>query len=164
MKLYREHGINPAAAMGGCLLSLCQMPIFMGLYYALQESVFFRLEPVFGSAWIPNLAAPDMLAWWSESIPFISEPEDLGGMIYLGPYFNLLPVIAVVAHDVLAVENAAKVGGPADPDAAEDDEDHDDPHAVFLLQVGGGPCDLLHLFECLGDDRKEAAAKKGNTP
>lgn len=95
MKLYREHGINPAAAMGGCILLLCQMPIFMGLYYALQESIFFRLEPVFGSAWIPNLAAPDMLLWWSESIPFISEPEDLGGMIYLGPYFNLLPVIAV---------------------------------------------------------------------
>lgn len=95
MKLYREHGINPAAAMGGCVLLLFQMPIFMGLYYALQESVFFRLEPVFGSAWIPNLAAPDMLLWWTENIPFISEPEDLGGMIYLGPYFNLLPVVAV---------------------------------------------------------------------
>jgi YidC/Oxa1 family membrane protein insertase len=95
MKLYREHGINPAAAMGGCFLLLAQMPIFMGLYYALQESVFFRLESVFGDWWIPNLAAPDMLFWWTESIPFISHPEDLGGMVYLGPYFNLLPVIAV---------------------------------------------------------------------
>ncbi len=95
MKLYREHGINPAAAMGGCLLLLCQMPIFMGLYYALQESVFFRLESVFDSYWIPNLAAPDMLVWWTENIPFISQPDDLGGMIYLGPYFNLLPLIAV---------------------------------------------------------------------
>jgi len=95
MKLYRQHGINPAAMMGGCLLLLCQMPVFMGLYYALQESVFFRLESVFGEAWIPNLAAPDMLVWWTESIPFLSEPEDLGGMIYLGPYFNLLPFIAV---------------------------------------------------------------------
>ena len=94
-KLMREKGVNPAAAMGGCLLLLCQMPIFMGLYYALQESVFFRLRPVFDSYWIPNLAAPDMLVWWTENIPFLSKPEDLGGMIYLGPYFNLLPVIAV---------------------------------------------------------------------
>jgi YidC/Oxa1 family membrane protein insertase len=95
MKLYRQHGINPAAAMGGCLLLLMQMPVFMGLYYALQESVFFRLESVFGDAWIPNLAAPDMLFWWTEAIPWISGPDDLGGMIYLGPYFNLLPIIAV---------------------------------------------------------------------
>jgi YidC/Oxa1 family membrane protein insertase len=94
MKLYREHGINPAAAMGGCLLLLAQMPIFMGLYYALQESVFFRLEPIF-SFWIPNLAAPDMLVRWGENIPWISKPEDLGSTLYLGPYLNLLPLVAV---------------------------------------------------------------------
>ncbi|WP_020470187.1 YidC/Oxa1 family insertase periplasmic-domain containing protein [Zavarzinella formosa] len=92
MKLYREHGINPAAAFGGCFLLLAQMPIFMGLYYALQESVFFRLEPFL---WLPNLAAPDMLIWWTEKIPFISSPEDLGSTFYLGPYFNLLPMVAV---------------------------------------------------------------------
>jgi YidC/Oxa1 family membrane protein insertase len=95
MKLYREHGINPAAAMGGCFLLLLQMPIFMGLYYALQESVFFRLESVFGESWIPNLAAPDMLIWWTEGIPWISKPEDLGNTLYLGPYLNLLPIISV---------------------------------------------------------------------
>ena len=93
-RLFREHGINPAAMMGGCLLLLAQMPIFMGLYYALQESVFFRLEPV-SSYWIHNLAAPDMLIWWGESIPWISKPEDLGTTLYLGPYLNLLPLVAV---------------------------------------------------------------------
>ena len=72
-----------------------QMPIFMGLYYALQESVFFRLESLFGDAWIPNLAGPDMLLWWTEHIPFLSTPDDLGGMIYLGPFFNLLPLVSV---------------------------------------------------------------------
>lgn len=91
-KLYRAHGINPAAAMGGCFLLLAQMPIFMGLYYALQESVFFRLEPFL---WMPNLSAPDMLVWWGEGIPFLSQPDDLGGMVYVGPYLNLLPLVAV---------------------------------------------------------------------
>ena len=93
MRLYREHGINPAAAFGGCLLLFAQMPVFMGLYYALQESVFFRLERFL---WIPNLAAPDMLAFWTENIPFVSTPDDLGSTFYLGPYFNLLPIVAVL--------------------------------------------------------------------
>jgi YidC/Oxa1 family membrane protein insertase len=92
MLLYKEHGVNPFAAMGGCFLLLLQMPVMMGLYYALQESVFFRLDSFL---WIPNLAAPDMLIFWSEHIPFISTPDDIGSTLYLGPYFNVLPVIAV---------------------------------------------------------------------
>src|SRR5207302_8080582 len=62
-----------------------------GLYFALQESIHFRLAEFL---WIKNLAAPDMLIPWGESIPWISRPEDHGGWLYLGPYFNLLPVIA----------------------------------------------------------------------
>ena len=92
MKLMREKGVNPFAAMGGCFLLLLQMPVFMGLYYALGESIFFRLDSFL---WIPNLAAPDMLIHWGESIPFISTPTDLGEMWYLGPYLNILPIIAV---------------------------------------------------------------------
>lgn len=53
MRLYREHGINPAA---GCLPMLLQMPIWFGLYQAL-----FNLsnDPEFAGAflWVPNLAA-----------------------------------------------------------------------------------------------------------
>jgi membrane protein insertase Oxa1/YidC/SpoIIIJ len=45
--------------------------------------------------WIVNLAAPDMMIPWGESIPFISRPESYGGLLYLGPFFNLLPVVAV---------------------------------------------------------------------
>jgi membrane protein insertase Oxa1/YidC/SpoIIIJ len=70
------------------------MPIFMGLYYALQESTLFRLAP-FWPTWINNLAAPDMMIGWSDKIPWISRPQDFGGFLYLGPFFNLLPVIAV---------------------------------------------------------------------
>ncbi len=90
MELYRKHGIHP---LGSCLPLLLQMPIFMGLYFALQESIQFRLAPFL---WIENLAAPDMLKWWSESIPFISDPDSMGGVFYLGPYLNVLPICAVV--------------------------------------------------------------------
>ena len=43
MELYRKHGINP---LGTCWMLLLQMPIFMGLYYSLQESIHFRLAGV----------------------------------------------------------------------------------------------------------------------
>jgi YidC/Oxa1 family membrane protein insertase len=91
MALYRKHGVNPFST---CWLLLLQMPIFMGLYYCLQESVHFRLTSL-SEWWVPNLSAPDMLVWWSEYIPFISTPDWYGWFWYLGPYLNVLPIIAV---------------------------------------------------------------------
>ena len=91
-RLMMQNGVNPFTAMGGCLLLFAQMPVMMGLYFALQESIFFRLEPFL---WADNLSAPDMLVWWGEHIPFISTPADLGSLLYLGPYLNILPIIAV---------------------------------------------------------------------
>ena len=92
-EFYRKHGINP---LGSCWPVFLQMPIFLGLYFALQESIHFRLAPFL---WIENLAAPDMLEYWSESIPIISVPDSgsgILGVLYLGPYLNILPMIAVV--------------------------------------------------------------------
>jgi membrane protein insertase Oxa1/YidC/SpoIIIJ len=62
----------------------------------LQESVHFRLADFL---WIQSLSAPDMLFGWGESIPIISSPDHAGGILgalYLGPYLNILPMIAVV--------------------------------------------------------------------
>lgn len=94
-QLMMQHGMNPFTAMGGCLLLFAQMPIFMGLYFCLQESVFFRLQPFL---WVENLAAPDMTLWWTEEIPLISDPANRSGawsFLYLGPYLNVLPLVAV---------------------------------------------------------------------
>jgi YidC/Oxa1 family membrane protein insertase len=92
LQLMMKGGANPFSQLGGCFLGLAQAPIFMGLFYALQESIFFRLESFL---WMPNLAAPDMLIWWGESIPFISDPNMMGSIIYMGPYFNLLPCLSL---------------------------------------------------------------------
>ena len=75
MQLMMANGVNPFAAMGGCLLLIAQMPVMMGLYFCLQESVFFRLEPFL---WVNNLAAPDMLIWWGEHIPTSVRPKTSG--------------------------------------------------------------------------------------
>jgi YidC/Oxa1 family membrane protein insertase len=111
--LLKNKAINPAAQMGGCLLVILQMPVFMGLYFCLQESVFFRLEPfLFG--WIPNLAAPDMTICWSESIPVISDPEYRTGVLsflYLGPFFNVLPILTVT---LMAINQKLTMPPPTD--------------------------------------------------
>jgi YidC/Oxa1 family membrane protein insertase len=56
MKLYRQEGVNP---LGGCLPMLLQLPVFIGLFYALRSSIQLRQAPFFG--WIDDLSAPDLL-------------------------------------------------------------------------------------------------------
>ncbi len=54
--LYRETGVNP---LGGCLPLFLQMPVFIGLFYALQSSIDLRHAPFF--LWIDDLSAPATL-------------------------------------------------------------------------------------------------------
>jgi YidC/Oxa1 family membrane protein insertase len=91
MELYRKHKFNP---FGGCLLAFVQLPIFMGLYRALMLDVELRGAPLFSEEirWCSNLGAPDQLFYWGESFlpKFLVGPHG-----YLGPYFNLLPLINI---------------------------------------------------------------------
>ncbi len=113
MELYRKHHVHP---LGGCLPLILQLPIFMGLYYALQESIHFRQASFL---WIDNLSAPDCLIWWGENIPLISDPDNLGSglfsFLYLGPYFSLLPVLAVA---LMIVQQKMLTPPPADEQQA----------------------------------------------
>jgi YidC/Oxa1 family membrane protein insertase len=54
MKLYKEHGVNPA---GGCLPMLIQLPIFWGFFRMLAISLEFRQSPFI--FWIKDLSAHD---------------------------------------------------------------------------------------------------------
>lgn len=54
MKLYKEHGINPA---GGCLPMLVQIPIFWGFFRLLVVSIEFRQSPFI--FWIKDLSLKD---------------------------------------------------------------------------------------------------------
>ncbi len=56
MKLYRQEGVNP---LGGCLPMVLQIPVFIGLFYALQSSIELRHSPFFG--WITDLSVPEAL-------------------------------------------------------------------------------------------------------
>ena len=54
MEFYRKEKINP---LGGCLPMLIQIPVFMGLYWVLQESVELRQAPWLG--WYKDLSVMD---------------------------------------------------------------------------------------------------------
>ncbi len=54
MKLYKEHGVNPA---GGCLPMLIQLPVFWGVFRMLVVSVEFRHAPF--ALWLTDLSVSD---------------------------------------------------------------------------------------------------------
>ena len=86
MELFAKHNYNPLQAAGGCLLVFLQLPVFMGLYNALNHAVELRLAKFL---WIENLAAPDALFHLPFTVPFLGWTE-----------FNLLPIITVILYVV----------------------------------------------------------------
>lgn len=90
-ELMKKHGMpNPLA---GCLLVFFQLPIFVGLYRCLSVDINLRDAGLFSTwSWASNLAGPDKLFFWQESLPaFIADPADG----WLGPYFNVFPLITI---------------------------------------------------------------------
>ena len=69
MAVYSREGINP---VGGCIPQLLQMPIWFGLYRALQGTIELRHAPWFG--WIRDLSAKD---------PYFILPVLMGASMYL---------------------------------------------------------------------------------
>src|SRR5437763_8077368 len=69
MAIYSREGINP---VGGCVPQLLQLPIWYGLYRALQGTIELRHAPWFG--WITDLSAKD---------PYYILPILMGVSMYL---------------------------------------------------------------------------------
>jgi YidC/Oxa1 family membrane protein insertase len=62
--LYQRKGINP---MGGCLPMVIQVPVFLGLYQALLNSIELRHSPF--ALWITDLSAPEKLQLFGIGVP-----------------------------------------------------------------------------------------------
>ncbi|NOZ24015.1 MAG: membrane protein insertase YidC [Planctomycetes bacterium] len=75
-ELFRKHRVNP---FGGCLPMFIQIPVFLGLFRALQLSIVFRQQGFI--LWIKDLSQPDHLAVLPFSLPFI------------GHELNVLPIL-----------------------------------------------------------------------
>lgn len=89
-QLFKRVNYNP---LNGCILMPLQIPIFLGLYRGLSVDFALRDQPLIpGLEWCSNLAGPDQLLNWSGFLPAFLAGEDG----FLGPYLNILPLIAVV--------------------------------------------------------------------
>lgn len=95
MRLYKEHGVNPAA---GCLPMLPMMIVLIGLYQALINLA--AAEPAFQESWlwIENLSLPD--------IPFT-----LPGEI---PVPGILPIVMLITQFIYG-KMTPMSGSPDDP-------------------------------------------------
>lgn len=101
MRLYKEHGINPAA---GCLPVLIQMPIIWALYSVLQRIVGFKPEVV--ATEINKIVYFDFLKLqnsWDSSFFGLSlgaMPSKL--MSTVGPLIILVPVLTGALQFILS--------------------------------------------------------------
>lgn len=87
MKLYGEHGINPAGQFLTCLPMLLQMPIWFALYLSLSNNIGMRHAPFVG--WIHDLTAPDALYTFASpwTVPIFG---------WQMKAFNLLPLLVAL--------------------------------------------------------------------
>lgn len=77
MELWKKEGVSP---FSGCLPMLVQMPIFLGIYWVLNESVELRQAPFI--LWYRDLSVID---------PYFLLPILLGGVNYLQQHMNPTP-------------------------------------------------------------------------
>ena len=77
MEIYRKEKINP---LGGCLPILIQIPVFMGLYWVLLESVELRQAPWL--LWYKDLSIMD---------PYFVLPLVMGASMFLQQKLNPPP-------------------------------------------------------------------------
>ncbi len=83
LKLTKEEGISMFPA-GGCLLMLLQIPVFIGLYWALSLSIELRQASfVF---WIDDLSQPDAAFALPSNIPLLGTP-----------FINILPILMMAS-------------------------------------------------------------------
>lgn len=66
MALYKKRGVNP---LGGCFPVLIQIPVFLGLYNALLNSIDLRHKPF--ALWLNDLSAPENFEIWGINIPIM---------------------------------------------------------------------------------------------
>lgn len=81
-KLFKEHDISHGQMMGGCLMILLQLPVWIGLINTLDYSIDLRQAPFLW--WISDLSQPDRFYAFGSTMRFVPE------------HLNLLPIVYVL--------------------------------------------------------------------
>ena len=88
-ELFKKHDYKP---LGGCLMGVIQLPVFLGLYRGLSVDIALRDQSLIpGVSWASNLSGPDQLMYWKNW-----SPGWLGEAGWFGPFLNILPLVTMV--------------------------------------------------------------------
>lgn len=88
MKLYKEHGVNPAA---GCLPVLVQLPVIWALYSVLQDIVKFNLTQINKILYWNNIKLAKLWDPTFFGLPLAQNPSHL--ITTMGPVILLVPIL-----------------------------------------------------------------------
>jgi YidC/Oxa1 family membrane protein insertase len=94
MQIYKEEGVNPAGQMLTCLPMMLQIPIWGGLFTALNFTIEMRHAP-FDGWWIKDLAGQDALIHFAHPITIPLIGVLMGGPIHS---LNLLPILLGISQ------------------------------------------------------------------
>lgn len=138
MKLYKEHGINPAA---GCLPLLIQLPILIGLYQVLQRVVALNgktfIESVKALVYFPNALVPTKP--WDTTFFGLSLGQSPGVVFKAGGFLILLiPLFTVVLQLLQAkmmMPKAVKEYPSDSPKEKKEKEKSEDAMAAVQSQM-----------------------------
>ena len=161
MKLYKETGFNPLA---GCLPLLVQMPLLMGIFFALKDYDYGPIPPAF--LWVADLAQPDSLyilpvisalATFAQTRQTITDTTTTQNMVmlyfmpvfigYISLQFPAGLVLYWIVNSVLQIvqhawhshlEKRAGSSEPALPTVEQEEDQADIPSAKVEKQEGRG--------------------------
>jgi len=91
MKLYKEHGVNPAA---GCLPLIIQLPVIFALYSVLQDIVKFSTTEINRVLYSDSIRLTKSWNTTFFGIPLAQNPSHL--ITTIGPLVLLIPVLTGV--------------------------------------------------------------------
>lgn len=101
MRLYKEHGVNPAA---GCLPSLIQLPVIWGLYSVFQHAIGLKPDQVVAAinkiAYAPWLYLQTPWDQHFFGLPLTLNPSQL--MTTVGPLILLVPLLTALLQLIQA--------------------------------------------------------------
>lgn len=144
MRIYKEHEVNPAGGIAGCLPMLIQMPIWIALYAGLQIDIDLR-HAAFIPGWISDLANPDTVIAVTNpagmNIPILS--------MLIGPVhgLNLLPILLGLVFFVQMRISMANMPAAADEQTAQTQKISQYMILLFPLFLYGSPSGLnVYIF------------------
>ncbi|MDR3349833.1 MAG: YidC/Oxa1 family membrane protein insertase [Acidaminococcales bacterium] len=136
LKLYKETGFNPLA---GCLPLVAQMPVLMGIFFALKGFDYGGSPPSF--LWMPSLAEPD---------PYYIMPV-LSGLTTLAQSYYTMPDTSSGQNRMMLYFMPLFIGYISLQFAA----------GLVLYWVTTNILQVAQQFWHARGDRREAAAKTG---